>query len=122
MVLVHLYIELKPFDPERFRDFVQHKFPMNVIRSKGLFWMASRPEQALIWGQAGGSLRTDSAGVWWASMSFSQRFNDPVFINHQNEIEKIGTAPMIEKMKSCLLAKFRRKTHTKEPRCLFIYP
>ena len=50
--------------------------------------MASRPEQALIWGQAGGSLRTDSAGVWWASMSFSQRFNDPVFINNQNEIEK----------------------------------
>ena len=83
-----VYRTKKPFDPVRFRDFVQHKFPMNVIRSKGLFWMASRPEQALIWGQAGGSLKTDSAGVWWSSMSFSQRFNDPVFINNQNEIEE----------------------------------
>ena len=36
----------------------------------------------------GGSLRTDSAGAWWASMSFSQRFNNPVFINNQEEIEK----------------------------------
>ena len=24
-----------------------------MIRSKGLFWLASRPKQALIWGQAG---------------------------------------------------------------------
>ena len=78
----------KPFDSNRFRAFVQNKFPMNVIRSKGLFWITSRPDQALIWGQAGGSLRTDSAGVWWASMSFSQRFNNPVFINNQEEIEK----------------------------------
>ena len=77
-----------PFDPVRFRDFVQNKFPMNIIRSKGLFWIASRPGQALIWGQAGGSLRTDSAGVWWASMSFSERSNNSVFINNQDEIEK----------------------------------
>ena len=78
----------KPFDSDRFREFVQNKFPLNVIRSKGLFWITSRPDQALIWGQAGGSLRTDSAGVWWSSMSFSERFNNPVFINNQEEIEK----------------------------------
>lgn len=45
-----------PFDPIRFWEYVQHKFPSNIIRSKGLFWMASRPNQALIWNQAGGSL------------------------------------------------------------------
>lgn len=83
-----VYRTKKPFDPVRFREFVLHKFPMNIIRSKGLFWIASRPEQALIWGQAGGSLRTDSAGVWWASMPFNERFNNPVFINNQKEIEK----------------------------------
>lgn len=80
----------KPFDSDRFRAFVQNNFPLNknVIRSKGLFWITSRPDQALIWGQAGGSLRTESAGVWWASMSLSQRFNNPIFMNNQEEIEK----------------------------------
>ena len=46
-------------DPERFWQFFQTKFPSNIIRSKGLFWIASRPNQALIWGQAqGGFERT----------------------------------------------------------------
>ena len=77
----------RPFHPVRFWDYIQQHFPHNVIRSKGLFWLASRPEQALIWGQAGGSLRTDSAGVWWSSMTFDERFQDPNFINNQAEIE-----------------------------------
>lgn len=83
-----VYRTKKPFDPVRFWNFVQRKFPSNIIRSKGLFWIASRPEQALIWGQAGGSLRADSAGVWWASMSFNERFYNPTFINNQEEIER----------------------------------
>ena len=52
----------KPFSAERFWDFVQTKFPTSIIR-KGLFWMSSRPAQALNWSQAGGSLKADSAGV-----------------------------------------------------------
>lgn len=32
-----------------------------------MFWLASRPDDALNWGQAGGSLRAESAGAWWAS-------------------------------------------------------
>ncbi|WP_353778377.1 GTP-binding protein [Winogradskyella sp. 3972H.M.0a.05] len=82
-----VYRNKRPFDPVRFLDYIQQKFPINVIRSKGLFWIASRPEQALIWGQAGGSLRADSAGVWWASMPFQERFQYPSFINNQNVIE-----------------------------------
>ncbi len=35
-----VYRSKKPFDPKRFWDFVQHKFPTTVIRSKGLFgWL-----------------------------------------------------------------------------------
>lgn len=77
----------KPFDPERFLQYVHHKFPNTIIRSKGLFWLASRPQQALIWGQAGGSLRTDSAGVWWSSMSFQQRTQYASFLDNQHQIE-----------------------------------
>ncbi|KQC30391.1 GTP-binding protein [Flagellimonas eckloniae] len=82
-----VYRSKKPFDPERFWHFVQHKFPNSVIRSKGLFWVASRPEQALIWGQAGGSLRTDSAGVWWSSMPFQKRSQYVAFLDNQEQIE-----------------------------------
>ena len=29
----------KPFDPQRFWDYIQSKFPATIIRSKGLFWL-----------------------------------------------------------------------------------
>ena len=77
----------KPFDPKRFWNYVQDKFPNTIIRSKGLFWLASRPEQALVWSQAGGSLRADSAGVWWCSMPFEKRTQFPSFLENQKVIE-----------------------------------
>ncbi len=83
-----VYRSKKPFDPVRFWSYVQQKFPNTIIRSKGLFWLASRPDQALIWGQAGGSLRADSAGVWWSSMSFRQRSEYLAFLENQEQIEK----------------------------------
>jgi len=83
-----VYRSRKPFHPDRFWHYVQYNFPNNVIRSKGMFWVASRPEQALIWGQAGGSLKADSAGVWWASMPFEQRSTFVSFIENQPMIEE----------------------------------
>ena len=82
-----VYRSKKPFDPERFWNYIQNQFPMSVIRSKGLFWIASRPKQALIWGQAGGSLRSDNAGVWWSTMPFDQRIRYASFLDNQKEIE-----------------------------------
>jgi G3E family GTPase len=83
-----VFRERKPFHPERFSKFIAEKFPHNIIRSKGLFWLASRPQQALIWGQAGGSVKGDSAGVWWASMPFEKRIQFPSFIDNKETIEK----------------------------------
>ena len=82
-----VYRRRKPFHPNRFLDFIQHTFPKNIIRSKGLFWIASRPDQALVWSSAGGSLKTDPAGVWWDSMPFSERINYADFVNNQQMIE-----------------------------------
>ena len=76
-----------PFHPKKFLDFVQQKFPLNVIRSKGLFWIASRNDQALNFSSAGGSIKADAAGVWWASMPFSERIKYASFIDNQEEIE-----------------------------------
>ncbi len=82
-----VYRSRKPFDPERFWNYTQQRFPNTIIRSKGLFWIASRPDQALIWGQAGGSLRADSAGVWWSSMPHNERIQYLPFLENQEEIE-----------------------------------
>ena len=77
----------KPFDPQRFWDYIQNKFPATIIRSKGLFWLASRPGQAISWSQAGGSLKADSAGVWWSSMPFEKRIQYAAFVDNQKYIE-----------------------------------
>lgn len=77
-----------PFHAERFWKYICDHFPTSVIRSKGMFWLNSRQEQALTWGQAGGSLRADSAGVWWASMPFNERIRYAAFVENQKQIEK----------------------------------
>lgn len=68
----------KPFHPERLWNYINKEFPQNVIRSKGIFYLAAIPEQAINFSQAGGSLRIDPAGVWWASMDLLEReqYND----------------------------------------------
>ena len=82
-----VYKTKRPFDAVRFWDYVQHKFPTTIIRSKGLFWLSSRPGQAMVWSQAGGSLRADIAGVWWSSMSFEKRTQFASFVENQAHIE-----------------------------------
>ncbi|MEM7656254.1 MAG: GTP-binding protein [Bacteroidota bacterium] len=82
-----VYRSNKPFDPQRFWAYLEHSFPSTVIRSKGLFWLASRPKQALVWSQAGGSLRADPAGVWWDSMPFGDRLRYASFVHNQEVIE-----------------------------------
>ena len=77
----------KPFHPKRFLTYLNERFPQNIIRSKGLFWLASRSNQALIWSSAGGSCKADSAGVWWASMPFAERINYAAFAENQEQIE-----------------------------------
>ena len=78
----------RPFHPDRFLSYVQSRFPNTIIRSKGLFWLASRPAQAMTWSQAGGSLTADSAGVWWSSMSLQERVMYDSFVHYQDVIEK----------------------------------
>ena len=77
----------RPFHPERFWKYVSRNWPHNVIRSKGLFWISSRPNDAINWSQAGGSLRADPAGVWWASMPYGDRIRYQAFHDNKDDIE-----------------------------------
>lgn len=81
------YRSHRPFDPLRFWEYLHHSFSRKIIRSKGLFWIASRPNQALIWNQAGGSLRADNAGLWWASMSNESRLSHPSYLENKDYID-----------------------------------
>ncbi|MGP2361157.1 zinc metallochaperone GTPase ZigA [Acinetobacter junii] len=62
-----VYRARKPFHPQRFFDFVNSEW-QGVIRSKGFFWLASNPEFAGSWSQAGAMARHGVAGYWWAAV------------------------------------------------------
>ena len=81
-----VYRSRRPFHPDRFLKYVNEKWGATIIRSKGLFWLASRPNAALSWSQAGGSLRAEPAGVWWDSLSTIERNQNPSFQANEEEI------------------------------------
>ncbi len=54
-----------PFHPERFRDWLESDWD-GVIRAKGLFWLASRPEEIGLLQLVGSTLDIVSIGKWWA--------------------------------------------------------
>lgn len=77
----------RPFHPERFWHYLNTGWPVNILRSKGIFWLASRTGDAINFSQAGGSLRAEQAGVWWCSMPLKERMRYDIFIENQQLIE-----------------------------------
>ena len=57
------YRRNRPFHPKRFASCIAQEWS-GVVRSKGFFWLASRPKIAGSWSHAGGSCRTEPAGYW----------------------------------------------------------
>ncbi len=77
----------KPFHPQRFWHYLHTGYPQGIIRAKGLFWLASRPDDALNFSQAGGSSRLEKAGTWWCSMPFGRRMSYSSFVYNREAIE-----------------------------------
>lgn len=82
-----VFRDRRPFDKERFFRFLKEEFPSNIIRSKGLFWLAERPGEAFNFSQAGGSSQMEKAGVWWSSMPYNERIQYADFIENKDYIE-----------------------------------
>ncbi|WP_321955211.1 zinc metallochaperone GTPase ZigA [Paraburkholderia bannensis] len=57
----------RPMHAQRFWNLVNSEWP-GVVRSKGFFWLASRPTHAGSWSQAGAVCRHGAAGLWWAAV------------------------------------------------------
>ena len=64
-----VYEARRPFHPDRFYEFLHStdKFG-KLIRSKGYFWLATRPEYAGQRSQAGGIARYGFAGMFWKAV------------------------------------------------------
>ena len=63
------YEARRPFHPDKFHEFLHNtKQYGKLIRSKGFFWLATRPEYAGQWSQAGGIARYGFAGLFWKAV------------------------------------------------------
>lgn len=67
------YQARRPFHPKKFFDFLYQDWPQGkLIRSKGYFWLASRPQVAGHWHQAGGIAHHGPAGMFWKAVPIDE--------------------------------------------------
>jgi len=85
------YAARRPFHPEKFFAFLHSTEKYGkLLRSKGYFWLASRPEFAGEWSQAGGIARYGFAGMFWKSVP---KENWPTDEDYLASIEKQWEEP-----------------------------
>ncbi|MDM9628371.1 GTP-binding protein [Rhizobium sp. S152] len=102
-----VYREKRPFDPARLQHFFDTAWP-GVVRAKGFFWLATRPDHVGEVSQAGAILRTSRMGTWWSAVPRERWPDDPRFMtaigpylhpvwgDRRQEIVFIGADPMDE--------------------------
>lgn len=66
-----VYRDARPFHPGRLHHLFSTAWT-GVMRSKGWFWLATRPDFVGSLSQAGGTMEVGAAGLWWASPQASE--------------------------------------------------
>ena len=87
------YLARTPFHPEKFFAFLHGTEGYGkLLRSKGYFWLATRPEFAGQWSQAGGIARYGFGGMFWAAVPRSRWPDDPEYLEsiEQSWVEPFG--------------------------------
>jgi G3E family GTPase len=62
-----VYRARRPFDPQRVHDVLNGPLP-GVIRAKGHFWLATRPDWVAEFSLAGALSKIAPLGTWWATV------------------------------------------------------
>ena len=73
-----VYRARRPFDPARLSQFLDMEFP-GLIRAKGFFWLATRPDQIGVLSIAGVQRKIENKGYWWATVPQGQWPRHPQF-------------------------------------------
>ena len=113
-----VYRRNRPLHPERFMKWLED-CPVDIVRAKGFFWLASRNHMAGLLSQAGTSIMIQGAGEWVATYTAEEREQtlkeepelrakwDEQFGDRINELVLIGIdmnkAEIIETLDHCLL-------------------
>ena len=115
-----VYEARRPFHPSKFFNFLHTTEQYGkLIRSKGYFWLATRPEFAGQWSQAGGIAHYGFAGMFWKAVpkenwpddeeylaSIEKQWVEP-FGDMRQELVFIGQGlnqkMMLKKLNDCLL-------------------
>lgn len=96
-----VYRRRKPFHPERWMEWLNN-WPVDVVRAKGFFWLATRNDITGLLSQAGPSIMLQGAGEWIAAYpkeEMKQILNeepellekwDPTFGDRMTELVMIG--------------------------------
>ena len=62
-----VYSSRKPFNAQKFENYINEKFPKSVIRCKGLVWFENDYDMSYIFEQAGKQVKLTEAGYWLAT-------------------------------------------------------
>ncbi len=62
-----VYRARRPFEPAKLHAFFNSAW-LGVVRAKGFFWLASRPQWVGELSQAGALVRHEAIGYWWAAV------------------------------------------------------
>ncbi|MGN0530884.1 MAG: GTP-binding protein [Eubacterium sp.] len=68
-----VYQNVRPFSKQKFEEFVFAKWPAEVIRAKGLFWIVEDPDTAYIFEQSGRQKTATDDGKWIACFPERER-------------------------------------------------
>ena len=118
-----VYYAREPFDPKKIHDFFNQEWP-GVLRTKGFFWISSRPDFVGEVSQAGAFVRHQGIGRWWATIpedrwpkkdtfqksiekywnnEFGDRRQQIVFIGLKSEMD---VKNIKEKLDNCLIKNY----------------
>jgi G3E family GTPase len=102
-----VYRAKRPFHPEKFHAILNDRIP-GVIRAKGHFWLATRPNWVGELSIAGRITRSEGLGRWWAAVpkerwpqsetfqSLMRKHWTPTWGDRRQELVFIGSADMDE--------------------------
>jgi G3E family GTPase len=79
-----VYRAKAPFEPEKLDLFFKQEWP-GVVRSKGFFWLATRPDAVGEISQAGAFARHQGIGTWWAAIPKEEWPDDESFRSNLDE-------------------------------------